>query len=79
MSNSTWLDWLDKGLDVAKVVAGATPIGTVLTVVDAVVEKANDGVSNNTVIETLSKMSKSSWNSLTPEKLERIEAILNED
>ena len=76
--NNSWLDWLDSGLDVAKVVAGATPIGAVLTVVDAVVEKANDGISNDSVVDMLTTMSKSTWNSLDPEKVERIKAILEE-
>lgn len=79
--NNSWLSWLDKGLDVAKVIAGATPIGAVLTVADAIVEETNtkQGINNDEVLDTLSVMMKSKWNSLTPEKIEKIRKILEEE
>lgn len=79
MSKSSWLNWLDSGLDIAKVITGATPIGAMVTVVDAVVESVNDGVSNDSVIDTIEAMSKSSWNNLTPEKVEKMKALLLSD
>jgi len=76
-----WKEWLDRGLDVAKVVAGPTPIGAVLTIVDTVVDEnlKDKGVNDDDVLETLSSMMKSKWNSLTPGKIERIKAILEEE
>lgn len=81
MGKNKWLDWLGQGLDVAKVIAGATPVGAALTVLDAVVDSTNkeSGVNNDDVIETITLMMKSNWNSLTPEKVERIKVILSED
>lgn len=72
------LGWISKGLDVAKLLTIGTPIGAVITVIDAVVETVNDGVSNESVKSTLLSMSKSKWNNLTPDKILRINAILDE-
>ena len=73
-----WLEWIDRGLDVVKVAAGNTPIGAILHVIDAVVEKINDGISNESIIEFLKRASVSKWNSLTPDKIDRIIKILEE-
>lgn len=73
-----YLKWLNKGLDVAKLLTIGTPIGAVISVVDAVVEKVNDGVSTQSVKNTLLSMSKSKWNNLNADKLARINSILDE-
>lgn len=73
----SWRKWLDKDLDVAKLVAGNTPVGAIITVIDAVVESSNGFISDNSVKNTLFAMSKSKFNKLTPEKLEKINHILD--
>lgn len=73
----SWKKWLDKGLDVAKLVAGNTPVGAIITLIDAVVESTNGFISDNSVKNTLLAMSKSKFNKLTPEKLEKINDILD--
>jgi len=72
------LQWLDKGLDVAKLITFGTPLGAVVAVVDAVVDAVGDGVSTESVKNTLVSMSKSKWNGLNEEKLSRINDILDE-
>ncbi len=61
-----WMKVLDNGLDVAKVIAGTSPIGAVLTIADAIVETKTKGVGidNNEVIEMLEVLSKSSHNKI---------------
>lgn len=73
-----FLYWLNKGLDIAKLVAGPTPIGAGIAIVDAVVNSLDDGVSTQSVKNSLVSMSKSKWNGLNPEKLDRINSILDE-
>ena len=76
-----WQNWLNEGLDVAKVLAGRSPVGAVLTVVDAIVDETYEkgGINNETVLNTVTSMAKSKWNSLTPEKVEKIKTILEEE
>lgn len=73
-----YLTWLDKGLDVAKLLTIGTPVGAVISVIDAVVEQVGDGVSDKSVKDTIFAMSKSKWNNLNEDKLKRINAILDE-
>lgn len=79
--NNSWLDMLEIGLDAAKILAGSNPIGAVISIADAIVETTNVkvGISDTDVMETLSTMMKSKWNSLTPEKIEKIREILEEE
>lgn len=74
-----WLNIFGSVVDVAKNIAGATPVGAALHIVSAVVDSADNGVSNESVVTTIETMAKSSWNDLTPEKVARMKAILNED
>lgn len=74
-------NWFESVLDIGKIIAGPTPLGAVLHVVDAITDEANKetGVNDDDVLETLSSMMKSKWNSLTPAKIEKIKDILNDD
>jgi len=71
---------LDGGLDIAKMVIGASnPIaGGVIGLIDMVVEKKADGVSNNSVMKMLESTAKSTWNNLDDDKLSRIRDIIFE-
>lgn len=73
------ISWLDKGLDIAKVVTSGTPIGAVVTVIDSVVDEIGEGVSDKSVKEVIFSMSKSKWNKLDDEKVKRINKILDEE
>ncbi|AXX87162.1 hypothetical protein AMRN_1426 [Malaciobacter marinus] len=77
----SWTNWLSKGLDVAKVIAGPTPIGAIITVADSIVDETvkDKGINNDDVIDTLQVMLKSKWNDLTPLKVELIKDIINSD
>lgn len=67
------------GLNIAQVVASSNPIaGLVIGTVRAVINKSNDGVSNDSVITVIKEMSLSKWNDLTPNKIIRIIAIIKE-
>lgn len=70
------MDWLDYGLDVAKIALSGTPAGAVVAVIDEVVENTQDSISNDSVIKTLESMAKSKGNDLTPGKIKKIEQIL---
>lgn len=76
----SFLNILDKGLDVVKHAVGLNPIGAILHILDDVIEVANknQGVKDENVLDILYKMSKSKWNKLTPGKIERIKKILEE-
>lgn len=74
-----WKDLLKQGLDVAKILAGRTPIGAILHVVDAVVESQDDGISTDSIKNFVTKSSKSKWNNLTPAKVDKINEILDSE
>ena len=76
----SFLNVLDKGLEIAKQFVGVNPVGAVLTIIDDVVEVANtnQGIDNENVLDVIYRMSKSKWNKLTPGKIERIKKILEE-
>jgi len=71
---------LDGGLDIAKMVVGASnPIaGGVIGLIDMVVEKKSDGVSNSGVMKMLESSARSTWNNLDEDKLSRIGDIIFE-
>ena len=71
--------WLEMGLNVAEFVASRNPIASVvITSIKAVVEKANDGITDKSVKEVLEEMALSKYNSLNDNKLRRIIEIINE-
>ena len=75
-----WLNIFNSVTEVAKVVAHANPIATiVISGVQAVVNKANDGIGNESVSSVVAEMAKSKWNDLDQDKLVRINNIIFED
>lgn len=73
--------WLNMGLDILSTVAKTVnPVaGLVVSGIQAIVEKQDDGISNDSVITVLEEMGKSTWNNLTPNKIEQIQLILFSD
>lgn len=60
-------------------VASINPVaGLVISGINAIVEKKEDGISNDSVFEVIKAMAKSKWNSLNSDKLSRIMDIINE-
>lgn len=75
-----WLGILNTGAEVAKMVSMTNPIANIaVRTIQGVVNKANDGVGNESVMGVVSEMAKSSWNDLTPLKVEFIEDVLVSD
>lgn len=73
---SKYLEWLDYGLDVAKIALSGTPAGAIVAIVDEVVENSQDSISNDSIVKTLESMAKSKGNDLTPGKIQRLKFVL---
>lgn len=72
-------NWLKLGIDIITTVATTVnPMaGLIVSGISAVVEKRNDGISNDSVMKVIGEMGLSTWNNLTPQKIEAMNVILN--
>ncbi len=68
---------LSQGLNIAALMAGATPIGAMIQGIKIIVNTAGQGVSDKTLKETITEMGASTWNNLTPDKIKEIHAIID--
>ena len=70
--------YFNMGLSIAEMVFSKNPIaGLVIGTVRAVVDKQDDGISNESVIKTVEEMAKSTWNDLSDEKVVYIAKIVS--
>lgn len=74
-------NWLKMGIDIFTTVATTVnPMaGLVISGIQAVVQKKDDGISNESVIGVLQAMGTSTWNNLDSDKIKRITEILFEE
>lgn len=74
-------NWLSMGIDIVKTVATTiNPVaGLVVSSIQAVVQKKDDGISNESVIGVLQAMGASTWNNLDSDKIKRMTEILFEE
>lgn len=69
--------YFNMGLSIAEMVFSKNPIaGLVIGTVRAVVDKQDDGISNESVIKTVEEMAKSTWNDLSDEKVVHIAEVI---
>ena len=74
---SWWMDAFNIGANIAKAVTVAHPVANVLiTGVQAIVNKENDSISDNSVINVLTEMSKSQGNSVDDEMIEGFKLLM---
>lgn len=64
-------------LEIAEMVSIKNPIAfLVIKAIRGIVEKKNDGISNDSVIDIVRESAKSTWNDLDVEKVEQITEII---
>ena len=69
--------YFNMGLSIAQMVFSKNPIASlVIGTVKAVVDKQDDGISNESVIATVEEMAKSTWNDLSDEKVVHIAKVV---
>ena len=70
--------YFNMGLSIASMVFSKNPIASlVIGTVKAVVDKQDDGISNESVVKTVEEMAKSTWNDLSEEKVVYIAKIVS--
>jgi len=74
-------NWLKMGIDIVTTVATTVnPMaGLIMSGISAVVQKKDDGISNESVMGVVQSMATSTWNNLDADKVKRISEIVFEE